>query len=72
MASSLAASLATSPAAGSLSHAGAGEAVISPPSRRVRIVAALVMGLVVAGYVFAREYEYPQWGADIVQSWAGA
>lgn len=30
------------------------------------------MGLVVAGYVFAREHYYPEWGADIMQSWAGA
>jgi hypothetical protein len=48
------------------------EDIATPPSRRTRIVAALCLGLIVAGYVFAREYEYPQWGADIVQSWAGS
>jgi hypothetical protein len=72
MASSLTASLVTSPDAASLSQPAAGDAVVSPPSRRTRILAAVGMGLVVAGYVFAREHQYPQWGADIVQSWAGA
>jgi len=46
--------------------------VDAPPSRRARIVAALCLGLVVAGYVVARERFYPEWGADIIQSWAGA
>ncbi len=46
--------------------------VIVPPSRGVRLAAAVILGLIVAGYVFAREHAYPQWGADAVQSWAGS
>jgi hypothetical protein len=45
---------------------------ISPPSRQARLAAALCTGLVVAGYVVARQHAYPGWGTDILQSWGGA
>lgn len=50
----------------------ASDQVTVPPSRRVRLVAAVILGLIVAGYVVARAHAYPAWGADIVQSRAGA
>jgi hypothetical protein len=42
------------------------------PSRGGRLIAAIIVGLAVAAYVTARGRVYPQWVADIVQSWVGA
>jgi hypothetical protein len=56
-------------------NATAWHASIAPaaaPSRRGRVWAAAAIGVAVAAYVIARAHAYPQWVADLSQSWVGA
>lgn len=59
-------------AGGTSSTSAEVKGAVVTPTRGARSMVASVIGLAVAGYVVARGHVYPQWVADITQSWVGA